>query len=131
MLPWSSGQDAALSRLNQGFDSPWKYQKKTVPMRYCFFHLIIPGKGSRTRKGASVKSENPANFRTASGPSCLHKAAQDGGLCTAKDANSPWKYQKKKALKLLKIQRFQGLFLFCIFYIFLHFLNHFRVFYTV
>ena len=28
MLPWSSGQDVALSRRNQGFDSPWEYQKK-------------------------------------------------------------------------------------------------------
>ena len=27
MLPWSSGQDVALSRRNQGFDSPWEYQK--------------------------------------------------------------------------------------------------------
>ena len=26
--PWSSGQDASLSRWNQGFDSPWRYQKK-------------------------------------------------------------------------------------------------------
>lgn len=27
MSPWSSGQDAALSRLNQGFDSPRRYQE--------------------------------------------------------------------------------------------------------
>ena len=27
MVPWSSGQDVALSRQNQGFDSPWDYQK--------------------------------------------------------------------------------------------------------
>ena len=26
MAPWSSGQDAALSRLNPGFDSPWGHQ---------------------------------------------------------------------------------------------------------
>lgn len=26
MSPWSSGQDASLSRWNQGFDSPWRYQ---------------------------------------------------------------------------------------------------------
>ena len=26
VLDWSSGQDAALSRLNQGFDSPIEYQ---------------------------------------------------------------------------------------------------------
>ena len=27
MLSWSSGQDVALSRRNQGFDSPREYQK--------------------------------------------------------------------------------------------------------
>lgn len=25
MAPWSSGQDASLSRWNQGFDSPWSH----------------------------------------------------------------------------------------------------------
>lgn len=28
MSPWSSGQDVALSRRNQGFDSPRRYQEK-------------------------------------------------------------------------------------------------------
>lgn len=32
MVPWSSGQDVALSRQNQGFDSPWDYQKKQKRM---------------------------------------------------------------------------------------------------
>ena len=30
MLDWSSGQDAALSRLNQGFDSPIEYQHRNI-----------------------------------------------------------------------------------------------------
>ena len=30
MLSWSSGQDVALSRRNQGFDSPREYQKKII-----------------------------------------------------------------------------------------------------
>ena len=30
MLSWSSGQDVALSRRNQGFDSPREYQKKNL-----------------------------------------------------------------------------------------------------
>ena len=29
MVPWASGQDVALSRQNQGFDSPWDYQDAT------------------------------------------------------------------------------------------------------
>ncbi len=32
LSPWSSGQDVALSRLSQGFDSPRRYQsKKPIP----------------------------------------------------------------------------------------------------
>ena len=30
MVPWSSGQDASLSRWNQGFDSPRHYQNKNL-----------------------------------------------------------------------------------------------------
>ena len=30
VLSWSSGQDASLSRWNQGFDSPWEYQKNDI-----------------------------------------------------------------------------------------------------
>ena len=30
MVPWSSGQDASLSRWNQGFDSPGHYQSSTL-----------------------------------------------------------------------------------------------------
>ena len=29
-VPWSSGQDASLSRWNQGFDSPRHYQVKPI-----------------------------------------------------------------------------------------------------
>lgn len=48
MSPWSSGQDVALSRLSQGFDSPRRYQqnleeaKALVSSR--FFILKLPDK---------------------------------------------------------------------------------------
>ena len=35
-VPWSSGQDASLSRWNQGFDSPRHYQAKS-PLHGGFF----------------------------------------------------------------------------------------------
>lgn len=38
MSPWSSGQDVALSRLNQGFDSPRRYQLyEALRIAKCFF----------------------------------------------------------------------------------------------
>ena len=37
MVPWSSGQDVALSRRNQGFDSPWDYQKTIKAVWLSFF----------------------------------------------------------------------------------------------
>lgn len=37
MVPWSSGQDVALSRQNQGFDSPWDYQKNECILTFVFF----------------------------------------------------------------------------------------------
>ena len=33
MAPWSSGQDASLSRWNQGFDSPWSHFLKGIRRR--------------------------------------------------------------------------------------------------
>ena len=33
VLSWSSGQDASLSRWNQGFDSPWEYQLQGTGQR--------------------------------------------------------------------------------------------------
>ena len=40
MAPWSSGQDAALSRRSQGFDSPWGYQEcRQQPCIGCWFFL--------------------------------------------------------------------------------------------
>ena len=40
MLPSSSGQDAALSRLKPGFDSPWERQVKFL-IRWQSMHPII------------------------------------------------------------------------------------------
>ena len=41
MAPWSSGQDASLSRWNQGFDSPRSHCFKTLRRMICgdFFAL--------------------------------------------------------------------------------------------
>jgi hypothetical protein len=46
---WSSGQDVALSRRNQGFDSPTGYQRKSASNQvfstglgaFIFFHITI------------------------------------------------------------------------------------------
>ena len=39
MPPWSSGQDVALSRRNQGFDSPWRCQMITEKSVIFFYFL--------------------------------------------------------------------------------------------
>lgn len=42
MVPWSSGQDVALSRLNQGFDSPWDHQTAKAGFKPVFlFHQFF------------------------------------------------------------------------------------------
>ena len=47
MLSWSSGQDVALSRRNQGFDSPREYQEKlllkALTFRSSFYYCYIGG----------------------------------------------------------------------------------------
>ena len=44
MLSWSSGQDVALSRRNQGFDSPREYQyKKEISENGISFLLLFSG----------------------------------------------------------------------------------------
>ena len=40
MAPWSSGQDASLSRWNQGFDSPRSQVEKSVEFSTDFFVFI-------------------------------------------------------------------------------------------
>ena len=51
MAHWSSGQDIALSRRKQGFDSPMGHQNKATPSVWFLFCY----KGNRTREGCSVK----------------------------------------------------------------------------
>ena len=41
MLPWSSGQDVALSRRRLGFDSPWGYQINTRLNAWYFYVCIL------------------------------------------------------------------------------------------
>ena len=36
MAPWSSGQDASLSRWNQGFDSPGSHIEKEILLDFLF-----------------------------------------------------------------------------------------------
>ena len=39
---WSSGQDVALSRLNQGFDSPWGYHlPESLRFRLFYFNYAL------------------------------------------------------------------------------------------
>ena len=50
VLSWSSGQDVALSRRNQGFDSPREYQEKlllkVLTFRSSFFIIVILGESN-------------------------------------------------------------------------------------
>ena len=41
MAPWSSGQDASLSRWNQGFDSPWSHFLISVRRRFCGYFFAM------------------------------------------------------------------------------------------
>ena len=80
MVPWSSGQDASLSRWNQGFDSPRHYQMKPTA-RWVFQLVELYYRGSRIRKGSGVSEELR---RTPEQPlvqaaASVSGAAQDGG----------------------------------------------------
>ena len=54
MAPWSSGQDASLSRWNQGFDSPWSHffkVLKTLKIRgFSAFFIFWKNKGNQKLK---------------------------------------------------------------------------------
>ena len=45
MAPWSSGQDASLSRWNQGFDSPGSHIEKEILLDFLFGSMSIVGVG--------------------------------------------------------------------------------------
>ncbi len=78
MLSWSSGQDVALSRRNQGFDSPREYQKPwnyNVPrlltfLRYSIYHYFI----TSVCNGTITFPADPVYHHTASPASRLTAA---------------------------------------------------------
>ena len=59
MVPWSSGQDVALSRQNQGFDSPWDYQKNKNEciLTFVFLRLAIVFQSPTQHPGFAIKKE--------------------------------------------------------------------------
>ena len=121
MLPWSSGQDAALSRLNQGFDSPWKYQHEKRRSLECLFSCTYFFRGESNPQG---RERLVRCFGEAS-DSERFKPPVTGGVerqaCVqCKTANSPWKYQH--ILRTASTMRF-----FCYPLIFQH-LYHFNKF---
>ena len=59
MAPWSSGQDVALSRRNQGFDSPWSYQLVDIvklPFVGRRFYVCWSGWRSKAEKKHSCRN---------------------------------------------------------------------------
>ena len=67
-MPWSSGQDASLSRWNQGFDSPRHYQMKTHrQVGFSVGGALLQGESDP--KGQRRKRGSPADSRAAAGPS--------------------------------------------------------------
>ena len=101
---WSSGQDAALSRLNQGFDSPTGYQIKTETQKGLCFYLIVSKWGVEPERARPLR-ESPVDSRAGSGPSRLSEAAQDSGP-RRRDANSPTGYQVAACILMLCMSAF-------------------------
>ena len=73
-VPWSSGQDASLSRWNQGFDSPRHYQAR-ARRKAGFF--VWRGVGESNPKGQN----SPVD--------CFGPSLQRGRQIARQDANSP------------------------------------------
>ena len=70
MLSWSSGQDVALSRRNQGFDSPREYQyKKEISENGISFLLLF--RSSEVFKQASPAIKHFLHFPACSGEGML------------------------------------------------------------
>ena len=93
MSPWSSGQDVALSRLNQGFDSPRRYQFKRADAGSSFF--VSPCLGRRTRKGASVAETSGERFGSKRFEPTVPGGDERRLVCET--GNSPRRYQFKRA----------------------------------
>lgn len=87
MLSWSSGQDVALSRRNQGFDSPREYQKPwnhNVPrlltfLRYSVYHFL---QGKLLCRAYSHDRIEPLAYIVGSGIQCCHSSAVKSADCS-------------------------------------------------
>ena len=89
-VPWSSGQDASLSRWNQGFDSPRHYQMKTHrQVGFSVAGALLQGESDP--KGQRRKRGSPADSRAAAGPSSRKRQRGCAGrrICAGRYANSP------------------------------------------
>ena len=75
MVPWSSGQDASLSRWNQGFDSPRHYQQDKTPVIGRGFVLSdeIPGGDEPERAEGSGGAFRAEHGRAARRPADLRQ----------------------------------------------------------
>ena len=88
---WSSGQDVALSRRKQGFDSPMGHQKTVIHLVWLFFM------GNRTREGFAVKKTVWYTvFRQKSRALQARPASMQGEA--AADGDSPMGHQNPRHL---------------------------------
>ena len=72
MVPWSSGQDASLSRWNQGFDSPRHYQQRN--RRACpVYFFVSPGGVEPERAEGSGGAFRAEHGRAARRPADLRQ----------------------------------------------------------
>ena len=86
-LSWSSGQDVALSRRNQGFDSPREYQKPwnhNVPrlltfLRYSVYHFL---QGKLLCRAYSHDRIESLAYIVGSGIQCCHSSAVKSADCS-------------------------------------------------
>lgn len=86
MLSWSSGQDVALSRRNQGFDSPREYQIQNRVRRTLFLYFrMFLGESNPNGRERPVDGHGPSTAEPRAGRQTCRQARM---------RNSPREYQQ-------------------------------------